>query len=320
MIKKHVGSVVSPPAFKSKTKSFVAALLLAFGACMTAPLSGCDFINTPTKMGQGQLYTSGDGRYDPYFDTVHREQVAAANWGEESRAARKPIVTVLNLKPGVSNGSILAATREKKGDPAVGRAVDETTSAELELARRLNVAAARLEELEKKGEDLKRQAADDKKNAGVAKADETKMKHKDEVRREMSAAVDAVDSMASDAHKYAKEAEELASKLKLVWSDGKDDGTSADKRDDKDDKKKDDKDKDDKKKDDKDKDDKKKDDKKKPEPVAKKPAAKPAGGESPPVATKKPATKPSETEKPPSEPPPAKPQPTQKPPDEVFNP
>ena len=118
MIKKHVGSVVSPPAFKSKTKSFVAALLLAFGACMTAPLSGCDFINTPTKMGQGQLYTSGDGRYDPYFDTVHREQVAAANWGEESRAARKPIVTVLNLKPGVSNGSILAATREKKGDPA----------------------------------------------------------------------------------------------------------------------------------------------------------------------------------------------------------
>ena len=45
---------------------------------------------------------------------------------------------------------------------------------------------------------------------------------KDEVKREMSAAVDAVESMASDARKGAKEAEELVAKLKAIW--GADDG------------------------------------------------------------------------------------------------
>jgi hypothetical protein len=262
---------------------------------------GCDFINTPTKMGQGQLYSSGDGRYDPYFDTVHKEQLVAANWGDDSKTARKPIVTALNLHPHTSNGSIIAATRDKKGDPAVGRAVDETTVAELEFSRRLNVASARLDELDKKGDDLKRQASDDKKNAGAEKADEKKMAHKDEVRREMSAAVDAVNSMADDAHKYAKEADELAAKLKLTWSDGKDDGTtptaapppppSATTTPPP------------------------PPEKKKPEPVAKKPAQAP-------IAAKKPSTKTPDPpeEKKPSDLPPPKPPPVQKPPDEVFNP
>ena len=146
----------------------------------------------------------------------------------------------------------------------------------------------------KRGEELKKQTIEDKKNLGVDKADEKKVAKKDEVKREMSAAVDAVESMASDARKGAKEAEDLAMKLKAAWTGREEDERAPAKIEDekRDDKK-----------------DERRDDKKKPEPVAKK--ATPRTD-----APKKPKPEASPEEKPAK---PAKPAPPP-PSDEVFNP
>lgn len=260
---------------------------IALGVACSA-LVGCDLVLTPTKVANGELYQSGDGRYDAYFAAVHHEQKAAASWPDESKAARKPIVTALDLRPGASNSTILAAARSKQGDASLGAAVEQTTAAELELARRLNAAAAKLDDMLKRGEDLKRQTAEDKKNLGVDKADEKKSAKKDEVKREMSAAVDAVESMARDARKGAKEADELATKLKAAWTGRDEDERPPVKIEEKKDEK---------------------DEKKKPEPVAKKAA--------PP---KRPKGETAPAEKKPAEDKPAKPAPPPAPPDEVFNP
>lgn len=277
------------------------ALALALGA-LGMPLAGCDLVLGPTKTANGELYQSGEGRYDPYFAAVHQEQVAAASWPDEAKAARKPIVTALDLRPGASNSTILAATRGKKGEGSLGSAIEQTTAAELERARRLSAAAAKLDDLQKRGEELKKQAIEDRKNLGADKADDKKREKKDQIKREMSAAVDAVESMASDARKGAKEAEELATKLKAAWTGKEEDERPPVKIEEKKDERKEDK----------------KDEKKKPEPVAKKtprseaPAAKKPAAPKADPEEKKPA--PAAEEKP------AKPQPAQKAPDEVFNP
>jgi hypothetical protein len=262
------------------------ALAIVLGVVSSA-LGGCDMFVGSTKVANGQLYQSGDGRYDAYFNAVHQEQVASGHWSEESKSARKPIVTALNLRAGASNSVILSAMREKKDDASVNAAVHQTIAAEQERARKLTSAASKLDDMQKHGEDLKKQAIEDKKNLGVDKADEKKSAKKDEIKREMNAAVDAVESMADDARKGAKEAEELVSKLKASAGKPDEDHPAAKASEEKTEKK---------------------DEKKKPEPVAKKPSA-PA-----PVA-KKPKPEPEEkAEKP------VKPAPTQKAPDEVFNP
>ena len=277
---------------RKATLAFAVALGIA---CTT--LTGCDLILTPTKTANGQLYQSGDGKYDPYFAAVHQEQVAAANWADEAKASRKPIVTALDLRPGASNSVILSATRSKKGEGSLGSAIEQTTAAERERARRLSAAAAKLEDLEKHGEELRKQAVEERRNLAADKADEKKVAKKDELKREIAAAVDAVDSLASDARKGAKEAEELATKLKAAWTGRADDERPPVKTDEKKEEKLDEK-----------------KEEKKPEPVAKK-----APKTSHPVA-RKPAAPKAEADRKPAEEKPAKPQPAQKPADEVFNP
>ena len=267
-----------------KTEKEVPVRSRIAAALFTAALvvSACDLNSTPTKVASGQLYQSGDGRYDAYFTTVHQEQVAAASWPDESKAARKPIITALDLKPGASNTTILAAARERRSDAALGRPVDETTAAERELAKRLTAAASKLEDVEKRGDELKKQAVQDKQNLGADKADEAKVAKKDEVKRELSAAVDAASHMLTDARRGAKEAEELGSKLRSTWS-GKEDEPKEEPP---------------------------KEERKKPEPPSKRPVKKPASPKpDAPAAPKEPA-----------EPKPAAEKPKPKPPEEVFNP
>jgi hypothetical protein len=273
------------------------AIAVALGVACTA-LTGCDLILTPTKTANGQLYQSGDGKYDPYFTAVHQEQVAATSWPDEAKAARKPIVTALDLKPTASNSTILAATRSKQGQGSLGSAIEQTTAAELERARRLTAAAAKLDDLEKRGAELRKQAVEDRKNLAADKADEKKVAKKDEVKREIAAAVDVVESLASDARKGAKEAEELATKLKATWTGKDEDERPPVKIEEKKEEKEE-----------------KKEERKKPEPVAKK-----APKSEAPAPKKHSAPKAEPAEKKPAEEKPAKPQPAQKPADEVFNP
>jgi hypothetical protein len=267
-------------------------LALALVAIAPPALTACELGLTPTKTANGQLYESGDAKYDPFFANVHQEQLAAANWAEEAKSSRKPLVTALSLRAGASNSLIVSAAREakeKKSD--VGGAVGETTSAERERAKRLKSAVTNLEALLKRGEELKKQTAEDRQNMGADKADEKKVEKKNEVKREMSAAVDAVETMLSDARRGAREAEELVDKLHETWG-GAAEGAAA-----KDDKKEE-----------------AKDDKKKAEapkkPAAKRPAAK---GAAPAEAAAVPKPEPKAAPEP-------KPTPAQKPSDEVFNP
>ena len=70
-----------------RSSALSAFAIIAAIAATSPAISGCDLILQPTKVGNGQLYQSGDGKYDPYFNSVHQEQLAAANWPEESKAA-----------------------------------------------------------------------------------------------------------------------------------------------------------------------------------------------------------------------------------------
>lgn len=242
-------------------RSLVLALFLA-----STSLTGCDLFLGETKMSKGVLYQSGDQRYDPYFDKVHQEQLAAANWPDEAKASRKPIVSALDLKPDASNGTILTATREAKGG-ALGSPIEQTIASEAERAKKMTAEASRLEELKEQGIQLKKQAAADRDNMGAQKADDKAVEKKDQTKRELGASIDAVDKMISDARRAAREAEDLSTKLAAARTGHAEDEPKAD-----------------------DAADKEKDKGKKPE--AKKPAAKPSA----PAPAPKPAPKPAPDE------------------------
>src|SRR5262249_40054150 len=71
----------------------------------------CDM---PTsKVAQGQLYLSGEQRFDAYFRDVHAIQVWAAQWPEDKRQTRKPLVSILDLTPDAADVTIIQATHEK---------------------------------------------------------------------------------------------------------------------------------------------------------------------------------------------------------------
>lgn len=272
-------------------KRTIASLTLALSLSVGS-LTGCSFFLGDTKTAQGQLYQSGDTRYDPYFDTVHREQIAAASWSDNAKESRKPIVTALNLAPGASNGTILTATREmKSGAAALGLPIEQTTAAETERAKKLSGEVKRLEELKEQGQSLRKQAATDKENMGAQKADDKQVAKKDEVKRELGAAIDALEKLINEGRRHAREAEELSTKLTAAWTGRPEDEKTAAKPDEK------------------------PAPGKKPEPVAKKPEPKPKA-----TAPAKPSAAQPAAAAAPADPPPPKPPPATKPPDEVFNP
>ena len=274
--------------------------VLARGVLLLALASAaCDLTNARTKVANGQLYQAGDAKYDPYFTEVHQEQVAAASWPDDAKAARKPIVSALDLRPGASNTTILSALKEKKSDTVIGHSVDDTVTAERERTRKLGAAAEKLEGLRKRGEELKKQAVEDRRNLAADKADESRVSKANEVKAEVSAAVDAVDGMLEDARKGGREAEELAKRLRGAWN-----GTNAEEPIPASEPPK---------------------EEKKPEPAAAPPKEEKKDEKKKPDPPKKPAKKPAP---PPADPPPAaaepapkpKPKPPPKKEDEVFTP
>jgi hypothetical protein len=258
----------------------------------------------PSKMSSGELYESGESKYDGYFKKVHDEQVAAANWADESKTARKSLTTALNLPPNASSSAILSAAKEakekgKKTD-AIQSAAEETAALEKAFAEKQRANAERLDKLSVEGVELKKQATEDHHNMGAEKADPAKVDKKEEIKREVAASVDVAANLRDDAKKGVSDIERLVDGLKKelgIVGDGvgivkKDEPTA----------KNDDGKKSDGKKDGSKKSDGKKDEGKKAEakPTAKKPDPKPATDAKPedkPAAPKPaPAQKPAETE------------------------
>jgi len=104
----------------TKFMKFMKMRPLFFALTLGITLPACDLILGPTKVSQGQLYQSGEEKYDPYFAEVHQAQVAAAAWPDDAKAARKPIVTALNLAPSASMSTILSATRRRRAMEELG--------------------------------------------------------------------------------------------------------------------------------------------------------------------------------------------------------
>ena len=192
----------------------------SLSACLAIPLLAtalvaCDGLaGRPTKVASGELYQSGEASYDDYFKKVHEQQVAAAGWSDESKAARAPLVKALDLAPTASNSTILSAAKKRKDDAAVKAAAEDTASAERAFAKKQNALAEGLDLLAEEGAKLRKQAIDDRRNMGADKADPEKVEKKEELKREVAAAADVASDLRSDARKGAKEAEDLADALK----------------------------------------------------------------------------------------------------------
>lgn len=315
-----------------------AVTLAVFLACSAPLLVGCP---PPSKVAQGQRYTSGDNRFDPYFDNVHQQQVAASSWSDDRKAARRSLVTALSLTPDASEDTILSATRDRAkkmggqgakldltgpkvtasqgatADGALFAAIEECARAAQDRVKKLKAASEKLEEMAKQGDGLRHDADKDIENSGAQKADDEKMAKRREIRNELAGASDSMRSLARDAKSTAKDEEEfledLAASLQALdtpkrsrhggGSMGSDRKTNLPAAE-----------------------------PPKEEPKAAKPPAKeePKGGKppaakpaQPPAAGKKPSAPPAEKppgEKPPPAEKPATPPPAQKPPDEVFSP
>lgn len=186
-----------------------------------------------TKVGQGQRYHADDDRLDPYFDSVHQQQVAATAWPDEKKASRRPLVNALALTPTASDDTLISATREraKKLGPAkldvttahitpsgssdgpLFAAVEETVRLELARAHKLKATSDKLEEMAKHGEELKKTADKEFENRGADKADEKKTEKSREVRRELGASVDAMRSLSRDALKQSRDVQDFLEDL-----------------------------------------------------------------------------------------------------------
>lgn len=175
------------------------ALLLAAALALAATPACESFLGAPSKVAQGQLYESGDMRYDEYFRAVHDQQVAASGWGDARKEARRPLHSALAVTPDAAEDTVLSAARERaaklggggatldvsgprvsatpgaSADPPLFSAVEEAARAEIDRARKLRETADKLEELAKAGEGLRKQAEDDQKNMGADKADDKKV-------------------------------------------------------------------------------------------------------------------------------------------------
>lgn len=88
-----------------------------------------------SKVKAGELYETGEARYDAYFKDVHELQVASVGWGDDRKAACRPLVDVLRLPPEAADVSVVQETHErvKAASRDVGPVKLEVSGAEVEL-------------------------------------------------------------------------------------------------------------------------------------------------------------------------------------------
>ncbi len=290
-------------------KKWMMVLAFAIGS------SACNLLGGQSRVRNGELFESGEVRYDAYFKEVHDLQVSSAGWVDDRKASRRPLVDTLKLTPEAADVSIVQAAHERitgvardvgptkleiAGDEAhltaVGasrvddptrelfKAVEATARAELLRAKALRSLPPKVDELTKSGRALEPHVREEfAKHGGRAAMD---------VQDELAASYEVLGSVSRDSRNGAREAEDFVADLQRAVAT--DPGDSNDKP---------------------------------PPPIAKTPKPKPASGvaPSPVIPTPKP-DQPRPAVKPPSEPKPAesKPKPTAKPkpaaaPDE-FNP
>jgi len=84
---------------------------LTMTACALA--AGCSLLGGPSKVRSGELFETGEQKYDAYFKDVHELQIAAVGWADEQKASCRPLVDALKLQPDAADVSIVQATHER---------------------------------------------------------------------------------------------------------------------------------------------------------------------------------------------------------------
>jgi hypothetical protein len=147
---------------------------------LAAGTNACEMQNG--KVAQGQLYLSGEQRFDAYFRDVHGIQVWAAQWPDDKKATRRPLMSILDLTPDAADVTIVQATHEKvafllkdggtakletfvdeahvtttgpaHADPSLFHSIEDTANGELQRAKKLNAMLPKIDELSKLGQSL----------------------------------------------------------------------------------------------------------------------------------------------------------------------
>ena len=201
------------------------------GACSVLLASSC-MLDGPSRVGQGQLYTSGNPTYDAFFRDVHQQQVDAASWGDDKKGTHHALVAALELTPDAPDVTIVQATHESSskgakqpgsvrletdgttvhvvasgsaGDGSLFHAIEDTAHQELERAKRLHSVEPKLDALGKQGSDLEGRVKTDFLKYGESK--------ENEVANELVASMDVVTKLKARAESEARASEDFVADL-----------------------------------------------------------------------------------------------------------
>ena len=198
--------------------------------------SACNLLGGPSRVRNGELFETGEVRYDAYFKEVHDLQVSSAGWVDERKASRRPLVDTLKLTPEAADVSIVQAAHERingvardvgptkleiAGDEAhltaVGaskvddptrelfKAIEATARAELLRGRALRLLPPKVDELTKNGRALEPHVREEfAKHGGRAATD---------VQDELAASYEVLGSVSRDSRNGAREAEDFVADL-----------------------------------------------------------------------------------------------------------
>ena len=204
--------------------------LVVMGALLgIAP--GCEVQGS--RVAQGQLYLSGEARFDAYFRDVHALQVAAAGWADEKKRTRRPLIGVLALTPDAGDITIVQATHDRmvaythdgggtklqvtpddarvmvlpgtKSDPTFFHALEETVRYELDRDRKVMALVPQIEQVSRNGRALEPHVDETFLHGTPGRATE--------VKGEMSASFDALVALGARVHHTARESEDFIADL-----------------------------------------------------------------------------------------------------------
>ncbi len=227
----------------SGSRSSLARLRGVFFGALVASLAvgglACD-LQPQGKVAQGQLYMSGEGRFDAYFRDVHSIQVWAAQWPDDRKATRKPLVNILDLTPDAPDVTIIQATHEKsaaltrdagttrldatvdeahvvaaggaRSDPSLFRAIEDTAGGELGRAKKLNAMLPKMDELSRLGQSLEPHIQETYQRQGPGKAKEVKL--------EISSSLTVLGNVTSKARRSIRECDDFVADLQRAVATG----------------------------------------------------------------------------------------------------
>ncbi len=199
-------------------------------------IAGCALFNPPSKVKSGQLFETGQGPYDDYFNKVHALQMQASNWPDAKKAARRNLIDELKVATDAPDVTIAQATHERmiaiahevgstrlelRDDDAKLVLASESRAdasarqftkalmgfieAELKRKKEMHDIPSKCDELAKAGRELEpRVKTDFVRNGGSAMAD---------VHDELQASLEVLDQISSTARQGSREAEDFVADM-----------------------------------------------------------------------------------------------------------